>query len=123
MGFFFWRPSVNSSVRLSVLLLHFLLLRKNHWAGFRQSLHKISVGKGDSSFVRIKGHAFFQREITNYLKKLVSIKYLLLKLARKTVTCVDVSAVSVDFNLSKLCFPGDGLGHNVGIVDFVHRNI
>jgi hypothetical protein len=40
------------SIRLSVRLLHFLLLPQNYWANFNQSRHKSSLDKLDSELYK-----------------------------------------------------------------------
>ena len=37
------------------------LLLQNYWANFNQTLHKVSLGEGDSSFFQMKGPALFPR--------------------------------------------------------------
>ena len=41
---------------------HFNLLLQNHWANFKQTWHKASLGEGDSVCSN-EGSAFFQGEI------------------------------------------------------------
>ena len=54
-----------SFVCLSVLFSHLL---QNHRANFNQTWHKASLGEGDSSFIHMKCHALFQREICVIVK-------------------------------------------------------
>jgi hypothetical protein len=71
--FFFSSPELKAQVsfydrRLSFVcssvckLLRFRLLL-NPWANFNQTLHKSSLGEGDSSFFQMKGNTFLQGEI------------------------------------------------------------
>ena len=47
------------------------LLALNHWASFNQTCHKSSLDEGNSSYVQMKGSAFFQGEIIMKLWKYI----------------------------------------------------
>ena len=50
--------SVCPSVCLSVNFSHFHLLLQNHWANFKQTWYKVSLGEGDSSLFKWRATPF-----------------------------------------------------------------